>query len=148
MLGSVYICIIPRRPVHSNVLDMCVFAWLRWSTTCSGAQRRRLCWSVSGQGNEEVQPLGCECPGSQKRSFTTSERVRAPPPVIFFYQVTSDRMRRSGLRLHQGRFRLDTGDNFVTERVVKHWNRLSTEVVESPSLEVFKRVDVALQDMV
>ncbi|KAK4832545.1 hypothetical protein QYF61_023877 [Mycteria americana] len=33
--------------------------------------------------------------------------------------------------------------------VVKHWNRLPRVVVDSPSLEEFKkRVDVALQDMV
>jgi len=46
-------------------------------------------------------------------------------------------------------FTLGIKKNFLSERVVRHWNKLPRAVGESPSLEGFrKHVDVTLQDMV
>ncbi|RMC10397.1 hypothetical protein DUI87_13201 [Hirundo rustica rustica] len=69
--------------------------------------------------------------------------------VGLFLQAATDRTRGHRLRLHQGKYRLDIRKKFFMERVIRYWNSLPGEVVESPSLDVFKkRLGVALNAMI
>ncbi|KAK4832976.1 hypothetical protein QYF61_026802 [Mycteria americana] len=66
-----------------------------------------------------------------------------------FTRACSDRTKGNGFKLKEGRFRLALRKKFFTIRVVRHWNRLPREVVDAPSLEVFKaRLDRALSNLV
>ncbi|KGL73001.1 hypothetical protein N309_02468, partial [Tinamus guttatus] len=51
----------------------------------------------------------------------------------------------NGYKMKDQKFHRNLRKSFIMVRVAEHWNRLPREVVESPSLEIFKtRLDAAL----
>jgi len=62
--------------------------------------------------------------------------------------VLSDRTRGKGHKLKHRKFRLNMRKNYFLLRVMEPWNRLPREVVDSPSLELFKtRLDKVLYSL-
>ena len=62
--------------------------------------------------------------------------------------VCSNKTRSKDLKLEHRKFDTNIWKNFFTVRVIEPWNKLSREVVESPSKEIFKTcLDIYLCDL-
>ena len=66
-----------------------------------------------------------------------------------FSRTCCDRTRGNGFKLTEGSLRVDIRKTCFTIRLVKQWKRFPTEVVDAPSLEMFKvRLDGALSNLI
>ncbi|PKU46247.1 hypothetical protein llap_3471 [Limosa lapponica baueri] len=148
-------------------LEYCVQLW-----GAPNIRKTWTCWNTSSSratnGHKDNQragaPLSYEDRLRELGLFHLEKRrLRGDPIAAFqhlkeahrrdgegqFIRECSNKMRGNGFKLKEGRFRLDIRKKFFSVRVVRHWNRLPREVVDAPSLEVFKaRLDGALSNLV
>ena len=76
--------------------------------------------------------------GDLTAAFRHLKQVYKHEGTQLFVWVYRHRRRGNNFKLKERRFRLDIRWFFFTERMVRYWKRLPGEVVDAPSVEVFK----------
>lgn len=96
----------------------------------------------------QAERVGAFLPGEGKAAGGPYGSLPVPGEGLFV-RVCSDKTGGNSFELEKGRFRCDIRKKFLTVRVMRHWNRLRSEVVDVPSLKAFKaRLDGALSNLV
>jgi len=114
--------------------------WTCWRASRGGAQKWSQGWKTS-PARTGWESWGCAawrrdgCKVTWQRPFST---YRGATERTDSLAVFDNRTRGNGLKLKEGRFRLDIRKKYFTVRVVRHWNRLPRVMTDAPSLETLK----------
>ncbi|KAK4806817.1 hypothetical protein QYF61_005613 [Mycteria americana] len=73
---------------------------------------------------------------SPSRHLSTTQLLAHPPPLVGWGRESEEQ--KTVYKLYGERFHLDIRKKFFTVRTINHWNNVPRDVVEFPSLEVFK----------
>ena len=103
----------------------------------------------------QAESAGAVQPGDEKRrgdliaTFQYLKGSYRKEQDSLFSRVRGDGTRGNGFKLKEGRFRLDRRKNSFAVKMVRHWNRLPSDVVDPQSLETFEvRLDKALGNLI